>query len=238
MDTIPTLVLLTVLTVHAPGGTPGVAAPPATPPAANPLAFAGRRAVFSLENMSRFEFRENTYDFDSHVDSVNDDAWLLNRFRLGLSLKPADGVAFFFQGQDSREFDSDRPDVPGQIGAEGDNPFDLRQAYVEIADPKAFPLSLSLGRQVLQYGDQRLIGSFEWNAIARTFDAAKVRWSGADGFWIDAFVSPVVVADRGGFDESDRDSVFSGVYAHLPATGPQATELNAPIRMARPAGGI
>lgn len=226
MNAISTLVLLAVFTAHAAGGTPA-AAPPAAPPVANPLAFAGGRAVFSLENMSRFEFRDNTYDFDSHVDSVNDDAWLLNRFRLGLSLKPADGVAFFFQGQDSREFDSDRPDVPGQLGAEGDDPFDLRQAYVALGDGRSFPLTLTLGRQVLQYGDQRLVGLFEWNAIARTFDAAKVRWSGADGLWIDAFVSSVVVADRGGFDESDRDSVFSGVYAHLPGTGPQDTELYA-----------
>jgi len=192
MNPIPTLILLAVLCPPASGGTPSAAVPraPADPPAADPLSFAGGRAVFSLENMSRFEFRENTCDFDDRVDSVNDDSWLLNRFRLGLSLKTADGVAFFFQGQDSREIDRDRPDERGHLGAEGDDPFDLRQAYVELGDGRSFPLSLTLGRQVLQYGDQRLIGPFAWNAIARTpvrpADAAAGAYAGTE---VDALVA-------------------------------------------------
>lgn len=227
MKITPLLIPLALMTAQAPAGTTPVPVPAAEPPPANPLSFADGGVVFSLENMSRFEYRENTFDFDSGVDSLNDDAWLLNRFRLGLKLKPADTVTFFFQGQDSREWDSNRPNIPGQNGAEGNNPFDLRQAYAEIGGGEGFPLSLTVGRQLLQYGDQRLIGSFEWNAIARSFDAAKVRWNGDQGRWIDGFVSSVVVPDRDGFDESDWDSVFSGLYAHFPGTGPQATEVYA-----------
>ena len=228
MKRLSALVPMALLAAPALAGTTPAPTPAVEPPpAASPLSFADGRAVFSLEHMSRFEFRENTYDFDSGVDSLNDDAWLLNRFRLGLKLRPHDAVTFFFQGQDSREWDSNRPNIPGQAGAEGDNPFDLRQAYVEIGGGEGFPLALTVGRQLLQYGDQRLIGSFEWNAIARSFDAAKVRWRGAQGQWVDGFVSSVVVPDSGGFDESDRDSVFSGLYAHFPGTGPQATEVYA-----------
>ena len=134
-------------------------------------------------------------------------------------------MSLYFQGQDSREIGSNRPNLPGQLGAEGDNPFDLRQAYLELGDSKASSLSLKVGRQVLLYGDQRVIGPLDWSNISRTFDAVKLRWTVQDGLWVDAFASSVVVPDRSGFDQSDRDSVFSGIYAHLPNTGPQDMEI-------------
>jgi hypothetical protein len=210
------------LALAGPTPTPGVPTPPV---AANPLSFADGRVTFSVENQTRFEFRENTFDFDKHIDSINDDSFFLNRFRVGLEMKPIPSLTLFFQAQDSREMDSDRPNIPGQLGAEGDNPFDLRQAYVEWNDSQRSPFSLKVGRQVLLYGDQRLIGPLEWSNLSRTFDAVKLRWSGADGLWVDAFVSSVVVPDRNGMDQSDRDSLFSGLYAHLPKTGPQDTEI-------------
>ena len=144
-----------------------------------------------------------------------------------MQLKPADWLTFYVQGQDAREIASDRADIPGLLGAEGDNPFDLRQLYVEIGDAKVSPLSLKVGRQVLLYGDQRLIGPLEWSNISRTFDAVKLRYTGKDGLWVDAFISSVVVIDRFGMDDSDKDSLLSGLYAHIPTLGIQDTELYA-----------
>ncbi len=221
-----TLLLILAIATIARAGTPAGdknAAPvqPAAPP--NPLSFADGKIVFGIENQTRFEFREDNFDFNSGLDTVNDDAWLLNRFRLSMQLKPAECLTFYVQGQDAREIDSNRANIPGLLGAEGDNPFDIRQAYIEIGSGAG--LSFKAGRQVLQYGDQRLIGPLEWSNLSRTFDAAKLRWAGADGFWIDAFVSSVVVPDRGGLDESDWDSIFSGIYAHIPTWGIQDTEL-------------
>jgi hypothetical protein len=201
-----------------------VGSSPATTPA-NPLSFADGRVVFGIEDQTRFEYRENNFDFNSGIRTVNDDSWFLNRFRLSLQLKPSDWITFYVQAQDSREMGSKRANIPGVLGAEGDNPFDLRQAYIEIGNENEFPLSLKAGRQVLLYGDQRLIGPLDWSNLSRTFDAAKLRWTGNDGLWVDAFVSSVVVPDRNGFDESDWNSVFSGVYAHIPSFGIQDTEL-------------
>ncbi len=195
--------------------------------APNPLSFANDRVVFGIEDQTRFEYRENNFDFNSGLGTINDDSWLLNRFRLSMQLKPAEWLMFYVQGQDAREIDSDRADIPGLLGAEGDNPFDLRQAYVEIGDGKSFPLSLKVGRQVLLYGDQRLIGPLEWSNISRTFDAVKLRYTGKDGLWVDAFISSVVVIDRFGMDDSDKDSLLSGLYAHIPTLGIQDTELYA-----------
>jgi hypothetical protein len=197
---------------------------PAAPPE-NPLSFSDGRIVFDFENMNRFEFRENTFDFNDGVDSLTDDSWLLNRFRFGVLFKPGDRVRFYFQTQDAREIGSDRPDFPGALGAEGDNPFDIRQAWIEFGGGKATPFSAKVGRQVLLYGDQRLIGPLDWSALSRTFDAVKLRYDNGNGLWVDTFVSSVVVADRSHTDESDHDSVFSGIYAHVPGTGPQDTEV-------------
>ncbi len=218
-----TLSILTAFSVIASAGT--VAPTFAPPPPANPLSFADGRIVFDFENQMRFELRENNFDFNNSVDSLTDDSWMLNRFRAGMLLKPSDWVRFYFQAQDSQETGSDRPDVPGVLGAEGDNPFDLRQAWVELGGGKASQFSLKAGRQVLLYGDQRLVGPLDWSNLSRTFDAVKLRWDNGDGLWVDAFVSSVVVPEQDSFDESNHDSVFSGLYAHLPKTGPQDTEV-------------
>src|SRR5437879_5390324 len=82
---------------------------------------------------------ESYSDFDSSVDDDNDDAWLLNRFRLGLAVKPVSWLKIYGQTQDAREAFSDRANIPGVRSAEGDDEFDLRQAYVAIGDTKKFP---------------------------------------------------------------------------------------------------
>ena len=199
----------------------------AAAPAANPLSFADGRVVFGIEDQLRYECRDNNYDFNSAATHINDDAWFLQRARISMQVKPADWLTFYIQGQDSREIGSRRSDVPGVLGAEGDNPFDLRQLYVEIGDEKRSPFSAKIGRQVLLYGDQRLIGPLEWNNITRTFDAVKLRYAGKDGLWVDLFTSSLVVVDGKGMDASDWDSTLSGIYANIPTLGIQNTELYA-----------
>lgn len=216
MRSILLLAATTALATNAPAQT-----------ALDPLSFADGRVVFGIEDQTRFEYRDNNFDFNSGLRTINDDSWLLNRFRLSMLLKPADWLTFYVQGQDAREIASDRADIPGLLGAEGDNPFDLRQLYVEIGDAKVCPLSLKVGRQILLYGDQRLIGPLEWNNISRTFDAFKLRYIGKNGLWVDTFISSVVVIDRFGMDDSDKDSLLSGLYAHIPTLGIQDTEFYA-----------
>src|SRR3954469_4118962 len=124
----------------------------------NPLSFWGGKAVFDFEERFRWEIRDNNFDFDDRVNSLNDDNWFLQRARLGLKLSPTPWLRIYGQIQDSREYNSDRPDFPNVNGAEGDDSVDLRQAWIELGNPKEFPLTLKLGRQVLSYGDERLVG--------------------------------------------------------------------------------
>ncbi|HEX8310442.1 MAG TPA: alginate export family protein, partial [Chthoniobacteraceae bacterium] len=203
-------------------------------PERNPLSFYNGTLTFDIQERVRWELRDNNFDFDDRFNSVTDDNWFLQRFRLGLMIKPVSWFRMYAQVQDSREIDSDRPDIPGVFAAEGDDSFDLRQAYVEFSDYKDFPLGVKIGRQILSYGDERLIGSFDWNNIGRTFDAVKLRYE-EKSWWLDAFASSVVVPQRGSYNQSDffngneldRNQVFSGLYFSTTALGPQTLDLYA-----------
>ena len=219
---------------HA-GETTAVApAPPAKAPPANPLSFAGGLLTFDVQERLRWEIRDNNFDFNDAVNVLTDDNWLLQRFRIGLMVKPIDWLAIYAQGQDSREINSDRADFPGVLGAEGDNAFDLRQGYVEFANYRKFPLGVKIGRQLLSYGDERLVGSFDWNNIGRTFDAVKLRIE-QPKWWLDGFASTVVIPTRGKYNQSDfgdgneteRGQVFSGLYFSTTALPFQTTDLYA-----------
>ena len=218
---ITTLFAAAVFAGHAIAGSPTKPEPKKSEPPPL-LSLAGGMVVFDVQERLRAEIRDNNFDFNGGVNAITDDAWLLQRFRIGMMLKPAPWLKIYVQGQDSREFFSERVLVPGTGGAEGDDSFDLRQAYIEISDYSKCPWGLKVGRQILSYGDERLIGAFDWNNFGRTFDAAKLTYKGK-GFSIDAFTSTPVVITRNNFNQSDlfngtekgRGLVFSGFYATI-----------------------
>lgn len=208
---------LSITSVSMAGEAKQPVAPVTPPPPANPLSFYDGALVFDFQEKMRFEYRENNFDFDSGKDSLTDDSWLLQRVRVGMKVKPLPWLGFYVQGQDTREIDSDRPNVIGQMGAEGDDTFDLRQGFIEVGDPLK-GLSFKAGRQVFLYGDERLVGPLDWTNMGRTFDAARFHYQGSD-WWIDAFAASVVMFDDGSFNQSDiisgddtRNQVFSGLY--------------------------
>ncbi len=210
------LIGISPLALHA--GDKAVTEPAPTAPW-NALCFFDNHFCFDVQERTRFESRDNLYDFNSAVKSPTDGNWVLNRFRVGADWKPTSWLEFYAQGQDSREWGSDRPKIPGAMGAEGDDLFDLRQANVKIGDPSQFPLQVQLGRQTLQFGELRLIGDLDWNNFSRTWDAAKVSW--IEPKWrLDAFAASEVVINRYKYNQSDlfngndnhRNLIFSGLY--------------------------
>ena len=190
----------------------------------NPLSFLDGKVVFDLHEKLRFEARHNNFDFNDSVNAFTDDAWLLQKFRLGLTLQPTPWFKAYVQAQDAREIDSDRPNIPGALAAEGDDNFDLYQGYLEFSNYKVFPLGLKVGRQILTYGDERLVGPLDWNNFSRTFDAVKLRLE-QPGWSVDLFTSTPAVVSRDSFNTSDlfngtetgRNLVFSGIHFHTDA---------------------
>ena len=227
------LLLVFSATIHA-----GVAdissAPPKTvvpekKPEANPLCFMDGKICIDIQERIRFEARNNNFDFNNDVDALTDDAFFQQRFRIGIAVKPVDWLKFYAQGQDVQEWGSDRPDIPGAMGAEGDDNFDLRQAYIQIG-PKSF--NLTLGRQTLAYGDERLVGIGEWNNFTKTWDAARLQIV-QPKFSIDLFAGSIVNIYRDSFNLSDvfngsethRDQIFSGIYASTSVVDFQVMDL-------------
>jgi hypothetical protein len=233
--------LVALLIIHgssALGGEPTAPAKAATDktviekkPAPNPLCFWDGKICFDIQERFRFEARNNTFDFNDSVNALNDDSFVLNRFRIGVAIKPVDWLKIYAQGQDSREWFSKRPKIPGALGAEGDDTFDLRQGYIQLG-PKW--VNATVGRQTLAYGDERLIGTSDWNNFGRTFDAAKLHYEKGK-FSVDLFASTPVYIFRDSFNQSDmfngsethRDEVFSGIYASTTAVDPLTIDLYA-----------
>lgn len=167
----------------------------------------------------RVESREQTFTFNSATSSPTDDTWLLTRARLGLKGTLTSALSLYVQGQDSRELSSDRPRVPYILGSEGDDPFDLRQFYVDV---KTADCTVRLGRQALAFGDERLVGPLDWNNLARSFDAARLTCPTIGG-GLDVFVASVVqvqpTATTGWHaNHSSTDDLFAGVYSRFLAS--------------------
>jgi hypothetical protein len=204
-------------------------APAAAPATFKPITFDAGRGVFDFTERLRFEDRQDNFDFNSAAHSPTDDSWFVQRFRVGLTWKPSTDLAFQVQLQDAREFGSERPKVPFILGAEGNDTLDLRLANVTFGDPKKSPVVFTLGRQVLAFGDERLVGPSEWNNFARTFDAGKLVWPVEPGTTTATFFTGSVVnveAQTSGqgwmFDHSSTNDLFSGAYLST-KTDPRST---------------
>lgn len=159
-------------------------------------------------------------DFRAQGVSVNNNYVLTRtRLRVGYTDKWWNALV---EGQSSTANNDDRyayanvPPVPGTLRYKGNGPesdtIDLHQAYVTVGNHKEFPLSAKVGRQELSYGEERLIGAFNWNNIGRAFDAAKVRWQN-EWFSADFFSGRPVVPQDGQFDQANDYDFLSGVYA-------------------------
>ena len=190
------------------------------------LTFWDGRIILDIEDRVRLEIRENNRDFHagSSNHEITDDAWLLNRFRLGLAFTPVSWLKLYGQTQDSREAFSERPNVPGLNGADGDDQWDLRQAYIAFGDLKQFPIQVTVGRQAITYGDARLVADSKWGNFGRTFDAVRIRFE-QPHFWIEGFFMRPVQIERGQFNESDSADNFGGAYFSTDWLSFQASDL-------------
>lgn len=106
-----------------------------------------------LDERSRWEGASN-------VDSL-----VLNRFRFGVLLKPASWFQIVAQVQDARSFFQRPP-----AGPPNNVRWDLKLAYARFGDPERQALTLTVGRQLIDYNDT-LIGNSEWRNQARSYDA-------------------------------------------------------------------
>jgi alginate export protein len=112
----------------------------------------------------------------------------------------------FVEVQDARNWGTEVSTVSN------DRNLDLHQAYLDLPDLGHSRVSLTLGRQELVYGDERLLGPADWLTAARSFDGAVVRY-GWKGGMVDALGA--LVNDRKTGARGVGDMVLSGAYGRF-----------------------
>lgn len=147
--------------------------------------------------------RTETTNIESYATAAKRRGYDLTtlRVRLGVGVETNQGVKGFLQLQDSRNWGSE-----GTVAANTAN-LDLHQGYMDILDLFAQPLDLRVGRQELQYGDQRLISPLDWSNIGRAWDGARLRWRGSN-YTVDLFETVIKEVNA-----AKRNGNFWGLYA-------------------------
>ncbi len=148
----------------------------------------------------------------------NTDDYLLTRLRINLTIKPADWLTLFVQGQDSHAlWKNQHPEVP---------PFqsrmNLRQAYVELGNTTKGPIGLRVGRQELAFGEERLIGPSGWLNTPRYFEAARLTLRHGR-YRLDAFASSVIVVQDGPYSKAQPPNNLHGLYGGIDKIIPNST---------------
>lgn len=162
------------------------------------------------------EIRVRHVEVNNNGDFNNDNGDASNttsqRTRVNVDAKVNETTKAFIQLQDTRTWGLEASTASTGTEEEGvgtgAESVDLAQGYVQLDQLFGQPLSLRLGRQILAYGDHRLIGSFEWSDNARRFDALKLMYN-TDAFSADLFFSNIGEVGVG------TDTSFNGLYATL-----------------------
>lgn len=189
----------------APQGPPGNV----TAPGVKSLKFSGQVLVWG-------ERWDGSYrPADPAGADVQDVGWL--RVSLQADAEIDDALRARIEIRDARSFGSE-PSTIAQTQTPG-NGTDLKQGWFEADDVFGSGARLRAGRQVLAYGDQRLIGDYDWNNYGRSFDAVLAsRVFEKTRTRADLFAARV--AERGvgpvvpGVDNDDRD--LFGLYTSTP----------------------
>lgn len=167
---------------------------------------------FSGEERIRMEGYDN-----GGFQPNNTDNYLLQRLRLNMTIQPAWWFRVFVQSQDSREFyKGGAPAPPFQ------DTWDLRQAFAEIGDMERGFVDLRVGRQEVNLGEERLVGSSNWTNNARTFDAARLRLH-RKKVRLDVFAASVVVVTVGQVGAVTPGNNIYGLYGGLENVIPKST---------------
>jgi len=165
----------------------------------------------------------SNWDFSKRPQDDNQNDYQILRVmpRIGYTLP---GISFLIEGRSSYSFGDERYNAtaPGHALADDDGPIDVYQAYVLVGDLKQDSFQFKLGRQELNYGDQRILGSAKWLNNPRTFDAIKGTYK-TDDISVDLFASSVVYVRDNHLNESNFQDALYGIYVTLPKVSSKET---------------
>lgn len=166
----------------------------------------GRDWRLSLGGEFRFQMESETNRAFGATEPAND-TFQTYRFLMHADLKFRDLFRVFVQGIEA--FDEDRDLAPRPTD---ENQWDLHQLFFDLRFlGEASPWTVRVGRQELNYGNQRLVSPLDWSTVRRRFDGVKV-FARGETWDVDVFfVKPVLVQPKQR-DRHDEDFDLYGVY--------------------------
>jgi hypothetical protein len=150
--------------------------------------------------------------------SPTDDGYDLTQLRIGIYIKPVNWFKIVAVTQDSRVFFNQHvTNTPPY-----QNMWDLREAYATIGDSDSSWITATVGREILNFGDERVIGPSDWINMGRTFDTARLDLQ-RNGVKLALFAASVIVARDGVIDHHIEGNNLYGMYASFNKLIPHAT---------------
>ncbi|HEY4300978.1 MAG TPA: alginate export family protein [Candidatus Didemnitutus sp.] len=164
----------------------------------------------------------SNFDFFAHPPTTNSNSYWLERVmaRIGYT---GDWISAVVELRSSYSFSDNRytATAPGKALTENDGPLQLEQGYVQFGNLKKSPVVVKIGRQILAYGEQRLVGPAFWLNVPHVFDAVKVRYQNSF-LGADVFASRLVYTENDSFDKSNSHDTLSGLYLDFPGLSKKA----------------
>jgi hypothetical protein len=137
------------------------------------------------------------------------DSYMLTRFRLGMVVKPARWFYVYTELQDARVALTNSFSAPPYQST-----WDLRRAHADFFDIEHSRVALRIGRQDLNFGDGRVLGTSYWRNTSRGWDAVVLalnrRW-----FHASVFASSPVVPLGSGLSHHVQGNNLHGIYTTL-----------------------
>jgi len=142
------------------------------------------RGAFVEPFRIRYERRD---DADLREDLRDRDTRTLAKLGFGIDARPWDPVRGRVALRLTRSWDRNVVNRSARIDPFGQDQLDFFEGFAEVGPFADVPLSLRIGRQVLAFGEERLLGPLEFVQNARSFDAARLLFEGEDvsvsAFW-------------------------------------------------------
>ena len=157
-----------------------------------------------LEERSRWEER-----YGNNFGAAKNQQDMLSRIRISADYQPVKWFSISGMGQDARApwFG---PGAPSSVR----DSMDLHEAFVTLGAKKQ-PLNFSFGRQMINYGETRVIGVPQWTNTSRTYDFVRAGFSNPK-ILVDALlISPVIVLPDT-FNNPEFGNRYWGVYSIIP----------------------
>jgi Alginate export len=148
----------------------------------------------------------------------NSDFYLLDRLRVWVAIQPKEWLLFKAQVQDSRIFFNHH--TPN--GNPYEDSWTLWEGYAQAGSSTSGWVDVLGGRQVLRFGDERIIGPSDWTNVGRTFNVARVDIH-QPGFLVSVFASSVVPGEGTDLHNAIPGNNLYGVYGSFKDIVPKAT---------------